>query len=85
MKKRNTLALIARADPCGKILGYVVCASTGINMHISKIAVSPTARRLGIGRTLMREAMVKAAKERRAMSSSLNVAVDNEPALALYK
>ena len=67
------------------MVGYLVYTATGLNAHISKLAVAPDWRRRGIARALVREAVRAARAERRAASVSLHVDADNAPALALYR
>ncbi len=53
VKKRNCLTMVARRREDGKVCGYVLCTCTGLNLHVSKIAVREDCRRQGIGRNLM--------------------------------
>lgn len=52
--------------------------------HIVTIDVAPEQRRRGVGRLLM-DALLSTCRETKAESIRLEVAVDNEPALAFYK
>lgn len=52
--------------------------------HIVTIDVAPDQRRRGVGRLLM-DALINVCRETKAESIRLEVAVDNEPALAFYK
>lgn len=36
-----------------QVMGYVLCTSSGINLHVSKVAVREDCRRMGVGRALM--------------------------------
>jgi ribosomal-protein-alanine N-acetyltransferase len=74
--------LIAMADetPAGVILWRIVADEA----EILTIAVSPTHRRLGIGRLLL-DAAFSAMHENRVATVFLEVAVDNTPALGLYR
>ena len=67
------------------VVGYIVYTATGLNAHISKLAVAPDWRRRGVARALVREVVRCARCERRVSSLSLHVDVDNAPALGLYR
>ncbi|PNH02939.1 hypothetical protein TSOC_011055 [Tetrabaena socialis] len=82
--RRNCVVVVARQEG-GKLCGYVLCTSTGLNLHVSKIAVREDCRRQGIARALMQEVLHTAATQRRSMSSTLHVALDNEAASKLYR
>ncbi|GIL76457.1 hypothetical protein Vretimale_5988 [Volvox reticuliferus] len=84
-KKRNSIIVAARLVPDGKLCGYVLCTSTGLNVHVSKIAVRAEYRRQGIAKRLMQAVLRTAATQRRSCSSTLHVALDNEPAVQLYR
>ncbi|KAG2450760.1 hypothetical protein HYH02_004597 [Chlamydomonas schloesseri] len=85
LKKRNVVLAVARLEPDGKLCGYVLCTSTGLNIHVAKVAVREDCRRQGIARKMMEAILQAAAGVRRAMSSTLYVAVENTPAVELYK
>lgn len=53
-------------------------------MHIEGLAVDPAARRQGIGRALVREAVADA-RARRLHAVALHVSVTNDAAIALYE
>lgn len=72
-------------QPQQPVAGYLVFTATGLNAHISKLAVAPDWRRRGLARALVQEAVRIARHERRVCSVSLHVAADNLPALALYR
>ncbi|GLI64804.1 hypothetical protein VaNZ11_008211, partial [Volvox africanus] len=76
---------VARLVEDGKLCGYVLCTSTGLNLHVSKIAVRADCRRQGIAKCLMQAVLRMAATQRRSISSTLHVALDNEPAVKLYR
>ncbi|GLC33266.1 hypothetical protein PLESTB_000352900 [Pleodorina starrii] len=84
-KKRNCIIVVARLAVDGKLCGYVLCTSTGLNVHVSKIAVRADCRRQGIARGLMQAVLRTAANQRRSSSSTLHVALDNEAAVQLYR
>ena len=52
-------------------------------LHITVLAVHPAGRRRGLGRQLL-EALLAAARARGALHATLEVASDNQAALALY-
>jgi [ribosomal protein S18]-alanine N-acetyltransferase len=64
--------------------GFVLFDAADGESEILTLAVAPAARRTGLGRVLMQAAMNEAAAAG-AQGMSLEVAVDNEPALALYR
>ncbi|KAL4425114.1 hypothetical protein ABPG77_008219 [Micractinium sp. CCAP 211/92] len=66
------------------VVGYIIFTTTGLNAHISKLAVAAEWRRRGIARALVRSAVAAALAERRVTSVSLHVDADNSPALELY-
>ncbi|KAL4447941.1 hypothetical protein ABPG75_005160 [Micractinium tetrahymenae] len=66
------------------VVGYIIFTATGLNAHISKLAVATEWRRSGIARALVRAAVAAARTERRVASVSLHVDADNAPALGLY-
>ncbi|EFN56512.1 hypothetical protein CHLNCDRAFT_144116 [Chlorella variabilis] len=67
------------------VVGYIVYTTTGLNAHISKLAVAPDWRRRGVARSLVRAAVGSARAERRVASVSLHVDAENAPALGLYQ
>ncbi|GFR48557.1 hypothetical protein Agub_g10457 [Astrephomene gubernaculifera] len=85
VKKRNNITCVARLNVDGKVCGYVLCTSTGINVHVSKLAVREDCRRQGVAKSLMMAVLRTAATQRRSLSSTLHVALDNQPAVNLYR
>ncbi|PNW70107.1 hypothetical protein CHLRE_17g705950v5 [Chlamydomonas reinhardtii] len=85
LKKRNIVLAVARLQADGKLCGYVLCTSTGVNIHVAKVAVREDCRRQGMARRMMEAVLQAAATVRRALSSTLYVAVENTPAVELYK
>ena len=75
----------AAAPAPAVVVAYIIVTTTGLNAHISKLAVAVEWRRRGIARQLVREAVATAARERRVSSLSLHVDSGNEAALALYR
>ena len=69
-------------DP-GGLVG-VACGWLVVDeLHITVLAVHPAGRRRGLGRQLL-EALLAAAQARGAQHATLEVAADNQAALALY-
>jgi ribosomal-protein-alanine N-acetyltransferase len=69
----------------GKLLGFII--STMIDsdtMNIVTIDVEPSARRCGIGTNLI-QALKNMLKEWKVSKISLQVSMDNEPAIEFYK
>jgi [ribosomal protein S18]-alanine N-acetyltransferase len=67
-----------------QIIGYVGLAFSGTTADIQTIAVVPNQQRAGIGSSLLSLALA-AAKQRGVEQVFLEVAVENEPAISLYK
>lgn len=63
--------------------GFILCRSIAGEAEILTLAVTPAARRLGVGRALV-EAAAGLAATQAAACLFLEVAHDNVPALALY-
>lgn len=66
------------------VVGYILFTTTGLNAHISKLAVAAEWRRRGVARSLVQAAVELASRERRVSSLSLHVDAANEAALGLY-
>lgn len=64
--------------------GFAIGRAAAGEAELITIAVAPEARRTGIGRRLL-EAFEDAARGRGALAAFLEVAADNEAALALYR
>jgi ribosomal-protein-alanine N-acetyltransferase len=64
--------------------GFVLARAAADEAEILTLVVIPTFRRQGIGRALL-EAAARAARVRGARRLFLEVAAENEPALALYR
>jgi len=71
-------------DGAGKALGYVVAMIAGPEAEIADLAVSPEARRRGIGRALIDRLLAELA-ERGVVSVFLEVRESNRAARALYE
>ncbi len=75
--------LVAR-DRSGKFLGYAFCAFAGGEMHIHKIAVTPSERRRGIALALMDD-VLRFARETNVEEIYLEVRPSNQAARRLYE
>lgn len=67
----------------GRLLGYIGMMSVVDEGYISNVAVSPDARRQGIGRSLVNELLSRAA-DRKLSFVTLEVREHNESAILLY-
>ena len=63
--------------------GMIMARTAADEAEVLTLAVAPAARRQGIGRALLQQAMATA-RERGAAAMFLEVAADNAPARALY-
>jgi len=72
----------AGADP--EVLGYAGIAALPPEADVQTIAVAPSAQRLGLGTDLLR-ALLDEAGRRACTTVMLEVAADNQPAIALYE
>ncbi len=81
----RTRKYIVAANSGGEIVGYAGAFSPdhGIETDIQTLTVSPTERRKGIGRSLLRE-LIEWAKERDSTEIFLEVRAGNEEANPLY-
>ncbi|MHA1594964.1 MAG: ribosomal protein S18-alanine N-acetyltransferase [Candidatus Baldrarchaeia archaeon] len=79
---KNSIVLVAEIER--KIVGYVAGLIKGSVGHIVSIAVHPNFRGLGIGRKLLLSILEKFS-ELRLSRALLEVAVDNDIAIYLYK
>jgi len=71
-------------DPSERLLGYSLTVALGDEMELLRIAVTPSLRRSGLGRTLLRAALARCPSlgvER----VFLEVRADNEAAIGLYE
>lgn len=64
-------------------LGLILCRIAGGEVEILTLGVDPSARRRGVARALM-QAGLETAREAGVAEAFLEVAVDNEAAIALY-
>lgn len=67
-----------------RVVGYVIASVDNGVCHLVSIAVLPVYRGLGIGR-LLAESALEDCKKRGALRAYLEVAVDNTPAISLYR
>lgn len=72
------------AELHGELAGYAIYGFDGDAFHLMNLAVTPEARRSGVGRALMDDFLAEAARVG-AHAVWLEVAVTNEAALALYR
>jgi len=72
--------LVARAD---KPVGVITVRTTGELSDLHRLAVAPAHRRQGVGAALV-GAGLAAARQQGARAVILEVAFDNDPAIALY-
>ena len=79
----NSRVVVAR-EADGAVLGFVVYWLFPYEAHIADIAVAPAARRGGIGKALVAEA-IRGAREAKSEAMILDVRTANEPAIALYR
>ena len=68
----------------GAPLGMILCRALAGEAEVLTLAVDPDARRQGVARALVAAAAI-AARSAGAQAMFLEVAVDNDPALALYE
>lgn len=79
----HALAFVA-ADPGGTVTGFVLCSAVLDTCEILLIAVAPSARRRGIARRLLAQALA-AATEAGAERCFLDVRESNAAAIGLYR
>ena len=68
----------------GAVLGYALIRIRGRQAHLESLAVDPPARRLGLGRVLLKAAE-QAVLERGALHMRLEIREDNPAANGLYE
>ena len=78
----DTVFLVAEEE--GQILGYVGMYVSLDEGEITNVAVSPEARRKGVGQSLL-ETLKQEAEARQLAQIVLEVRVSNEPAIRLYQ
>ena len=82
LSAHGTFGLFSR--PRGKVVGFVLCRSSGQEGEILSLAVAPGLRRNGLGGALLEAAMTQALKQD-IEALFLEVAEDNEAARRLYQ
>jgi ribosomal-protein-alanine N-acetyltransferase len=81
----NLLAALAPGpDGPPRLLGYVIFWLVHDEIHVLNVGTAPEARRRGVGRALMEEA-VAVGRRKGARLSTLEVRRSNLPAIALYR
>jgi ribosomal-protein-alanine N-acetyltransferase len=82
----GTVLCAARAgrEPTGRIDGFVVYWVIHDELHVLDVVTAPEARRTGLGRALMTEALADG-RGRGATRALLEVRRSNVPAIALYR
>ena len=81
----NPLAVFRVAeDAAGRVRGYMGLHHVGDEGYVTNVAVSPDARRQGIGAALLAETAAYA-EAHRLYRVTLEVRVSNAPAIALYE
>jgi len=83
MRGSGAFALLAE-DGAGAAHGFILGRALAGEAEILTLAVTPEARRAGLGRSLV-EALARQAVERGAKTLFLEVAADNAAAIALYR
>jgi len=76
--------LLVAEGPCGSIVGHAALVVVADQGHVTSIAVDPAHQRAGIGSRLL-AALCREAVDRGLVAMTLEVRVDNEPAIALYR
>lgn len=77
-------AIFKVAEHCGKVVGYVLAETENGSCHVISVAVLPEYRRLGIGRALV-ESAIGECRRRGSTIAYLEVHVENEAAIGLYR
>jgi ribosomal-protein-alanine N-acetyltransferase len=83
VRESATLFLVAASSPGDEILGYAVAWFVGDDAELANLAVSPTARRRGIGAVVL-EQVIAEARLRRCQTMYLEVRESNAAARSLY-
>ena len=77
-------AVVPGPEDGGRILGYIIFWLVHDEVHVLNVGTAPEARRRGVARALMDEA-VAVGREKGARLSTLEVRRSNAPAIALYR
>jgi len=83
LEQAFTHAWVATADD-GTPAGFLVTWLVADEVHVLDVASSPTARRMGVGRALMHQAL-EFARQNQARLIVLEVRRQNIPAVSLYR
>jgi ribosomal-protein-alanine N-acetyltransferase len=78
------LAFVALGAQDGAVVGFILGQAVADEAEVLTMAVTPSARRCGVGRSLL-SALLHAASDRGVATVHLDVAADNTSALALYR
>jgi len=84
LDRPGSLAFVAIGHQDGAVLGFILGQVAADEVEVLSIAVTPSARRFGLGRQLL-SALLEAAADRGVATLHLEVAADNVAALALYE
>ena len=84
MEMENSMALYIVAEVGGRIAGYAGLWQIIDEGHITNVAVHPGFQGMGIGEKLMKE-LIEESKKRCLSSMTLEVRINNLPAINLYK
>ncbi len=77
-------AVVLVSEEGGALMGCALIRIRGRQAHLESLAIDPPARRLGLGRALLKAAE-QAVLERGALHMRLEIREDNPAALALYE
>jgi ribosomal-protein-alanine N-acetyltransferase len=85
----NSLMIVARSPDGGQfaehlVVGFIVARQLADEIHVNNVAVRPDFRRLGIA-SLLLQAVLSWAKEKRASQAVLEVRAGNKAAQRLYQ
>jgi ribosomal-protein-alanine N-acetyltransferase len=78
----TSVAFVAQEDAAPQ--GFILCQTTDVEAEILTFCVDPVARRRGVGHRLL-EAALAAVRKKNIRRIFLEVAADNQAALALYE
>jgi len=81
--KAKSVSLLV-AEEGSAVLGYALLRIRGRQAHLESLAVDPDARRLGLGRALLKAAE-QAVLDKGALHMRLEIREDNPAAYALYQ
>lgn len=84
LDNKHALFLAAVEEQSGETVGYIGCHVILDEGYIANVAVSPSARRMGVGSALV-QALLEQAMQRGASFVTLEVRASNAAAIALYQ